>query len=241
MKIKKIQIIPCFQDNYCYLLELSEGVILIDPGDYDSIFPILEKKNFSKLNILCTHHHEDHIRAITQIKKNYPCQVFGSDKRIPQLNTLVKKGSLKISGLLLDVIETPGHTKTHIVYYLPQYSALFSGDHIFGAGCGKVMEGSYSQMFSSLQKMHTFPEETKIYFGHEYTLNNLQFAHHIEPENSAIENRLTHTLQMKHEGNYTTPSTLLEEKKTNLFLQAKDVEAFTHLRTLKDNFHPGIL
>lgn len=251
MSRKVIEIIPVLKDNYSYLIVNQKNTYLIDAGDHKDIYEFLKEKDIHLDYILCTHHHDDHIDGILKLKKFFNCEVYGpKDTRIKGLDHYFETNKVSALHDIIEVIPTPGHTKTHLIYYLKTEDVLFTGDLLFGGGCGRVFEGTYLEMFNSLQIVKNLPLQTKLYFGHEYTVKNLEFACSIEPANEEISNRLKSAEKKREKNEYTTPSFLQEELKTNPFLRidnellkkninmlgAQEIEVFTYLRKLKDKF-----
>ena len=252
----KIEIIPCLNDNYSYLIhdEISNTVAIVDPSEFIPCDTIISK-NYKKLDfILNTHHHYDHVGGNEELKKKYNSKVLGfeNDKnRIPQIDTVLKDNQeFKIGTLNFTTIFIPGHTKGHVAFYFKKNKVVFTGDTLFSLGCGRVFEGTYEQMFQSLNKLKNIPGDTKIYCGHEYTYKNLEFCLKFNPNNNFLKkkkNAVELTLKNKKP---TIPSTIAEEIKTNIFLRfndpdvkkalnlenSSDIEIFTKLRDLKDNF-----
>jgi len=247
-----IYIVPALEDNYIYLLSWEKNALAVDPGDGKKTLGVLEEANLKLTNILITHHHEDHTGGNDYLVKKTECHVIGpEDDRVPKLEQSVDDGEeLLFDPFTIDVIATPGHTKPHVVYFFRDLNLLFGGDLLFGAGCGRLLEGTPQEMWQSLEKIQHLPDETEIFFGHEYTLKNLEFAHHIEPKNPDVAKRLEQVHRLRDEGKSTVPTTLAIEKKTNPFLRANTremkeavamsdasgLEVFTHLRHLKDNW-----
>lgn len=245
-------ILPILEDNYAYVLSWNEHALVVDPGEGKCVLDFVESKRLKLTNILITHYHEDHTGGSAFLKKKTDCCVIGpEDKQIPELEHSVADHEELIFGpFTIVVIAAPGHTKSHVVYFFHDLKLLFSGDLIFGAGCGRLFEGSAEEMWHSLQKIMVLPDETSIFFGHEYTLKNLEFAHHIEPGNQEVVKRLEKVRKMRAEGQLTVPTTLDIEKKTNPFLRAETSEikeavgmsgarasqVFAHLRILKDSW-----
>ncbi|MDN3508236.1 MAG: hydroxyacylglutathione hydrolase C-terminal domain-containing protein, partial [Simkaniaceae bacterium] len=152
-----------------------------------------------------------------------------SDERIANVDELAIEGkALSFLGMEIEVIATPGHTRCDITYYFPTLKAAFTGDTLFSAGCGRLFEGSANEMFTSLHKIAALPDETKLYFGHEYTEKNLLFAHDIEPDNAAV------TKELSNHKEPTTPTTVEKEKAINLFLRAKTPDELSELRDKKN-------
>ena len=205
----------------------------------------LLEKGLSLKAILQTHHHDDHIGGTQKLIKRWPnAKVVASKKelkRIPFQTFSVENNDIFY---LLDseikVIEVHGHTNNHIAFYISRnnakYNLLFPGDTLFGGGCGRLLEGTPSQMYESLNKLNSLPENTKIYSAHEYTENNLKWALSLKSNDISIIERLKLVETKRQNGLPSLPSTIMEERKTNLFLRAKNVEEFTMLRRHKDNW-----
>jgi hydroxyacylglutathione hydrolase len=251
MSKKVVEIIPILKDRYSYLIINQKNTYLIDAGDYEDIFEFLKEKDIHLDYLLCTHHHSDHTDGILKLKKIFNCMVCGPhDIRIKNLDHFFEIDKNTYFNDIIEIIPTPGHTKSHLIYYLKLENKLFTGDLLFGAGCGKIFDGTYLEMFNSLQKIKKLPLQTNLYFGHEYTIKNLEFAYSIEPDNLKIRQRLDNARNKRAKNEFTTPSTLQEELDTNPFLrtnceklkdilnmsQVQELEIFTYLRQLKDKF-----
>ena len=252
----KIEIIPCLNDNYSYLIhdEISNKVAIVDPSEFIPCDTIISK-NYKKLDfILNTHHHYDHVGGNEELKKKYNSKVLGfeNDKnRIPQIDTVLKDNQeFKIGTLNFTTIFIPGHTRGHVAFYFKKERVVFSGDTLFSLGCGRVFEGTYKQMFQSLNKLKNLPGETKVYCGHEYTFKNLEFCLKFNPNNNFLKKKRNNIeLNLKNKMP-TIPSTIADEIKANIFFRvndpdvkkainlenSSDIEIFTKLRDLKDNF-----
>ena len=244
--------IPAFGDNLIYLYRYNQSDCLaVDPGE--SVLKALKEQDLSLKMILLTHHHWDHTGGVAELKKKTGCKVVGGDKRrIRGIDQLVEDGDiLPVGDAEIRVIATAGHTSTSVCYYLVPSPAnasgiLWTGDTLFVGGCGRLFESNARTMFESLQKLASLPDDTLVYCGHDYTLENYEFALSIEPDNQAIRQRLNDMRQ----GGQTVPSTILQERTTNVFLlagtpelkaalgmeQAKDFRVFTELRRRKDIF-----
>ena len=252
----KIEIIPCLNDNYSYLMhdEISNTVAIVDPSEFIPCDTIISK-NYKKLDfILNTHHHYDHVGGNEELKKKYNSKVLGfeNDKnRIPQIDTVLKDNQeFKIGTLNFTTIFIPGHTRGHVAFYFKKERVVFSGDTLFSLGCGRVFEGTYKQMFQSLNKLKNLPGETKVYCGHEYTFKNLEFCLKFNPNNSLLKKKKNDIKLSLKNKKPTIPSTIADEIKTNIFFRVNDpdvkkainlenspdIEIFTKLRDLKDNF-----
>lgn len=235
-----VDLIPILQDNYCYLLTSGEDVVVIDPGDSIPVLKILDERGMRATKILITHHHGDHTAGIAHIKKEHGCAVFGPAKeadKISGLDILLREGDpVSVGDEAGYIIETAGHTTGHITYHFPQSKLLFAGDTLFSLGCGRLFEGTPEDMFASLEKLSSLPDETQLYCGHEYTLSNALFLLSIAPDHAGLKNKLI-DIEQKRAGNMPTlPVALSEEKQLNLFLQCETAEAFAALRRLKDQF-----
>ena len=165
-----LDIIPCLKDNYSYLIkdEQTNIVIIIDPSEFDPCNKIIDQK-YKKLDfIMNTHHHFDHVGGNEELKKKYGSKILGFEKdkkRIPSIDVLLKEGQeFKIGSLSFKTIFIPGHTLGHIAFYLKNEKIVFTGDTLFSLGCGRVFEGTYAQMFESLNEFKKLPEDTKIYY-----------------------------------------------------------------------------
>ena len=238
----KIEIIPCLQDNYSYLIidENKNDACVVDPSEAKPIINFIEKENINLKYILNTHHHFDHIGGNIELKEKYNSIVVGykyDAKRIPEINVLVEDNQIwKEDNFEAKIIHIPGHTTGHIAFYFLKMKILFTGDTLFSLGCGKIFEGTYKEMFESLSKIKNLPEDTKIYCGHEYTLQNSKFCIKHDPQNQDLQNKITKINEKLKNNVPTIPSILKDEKECNIFLRAKNVESFSKLRDLKDNF-----
>ena len=237
----KVEIVKCLSDNYSYLIYEKETntVSIIDPSEFTACDKIIKKYN--KLDfILNTHHHADHVDGNLNLKKKYNSKIlgFGLDKeRIPGIDILLKENQKqKIGNLEFQVIFVPGHTKGHIAFYFKKEGIVFTGDTLFSLGCGRIFEGSYEDMFNSLLRLKVLPPETKVYFGHEYTLNNAIFCQRFDQNNSELNKKILNIKKKLDSGFPSVPSTIKDELNCNIFLRAKNQEEFSKLRELKDNF-----
>jgi len=251
-----IEIIPCLNDNYSYLIkdDQTNTVAIIDPSEFG---PCDEKINqkYKKLDfILNTHHHFDHVGGNTELKKKYSSKILGFEKdkkRIPSIDVLLKDDQeFRIGSLNFRTIFIPGHTLGHIAFYLEKEKIVFTGDTLFSLGCGRIFEGTYQQMFNSLNKIKSLPGDTEIYCGHEYTNNNLEFCLKFNPNNNYLKEKEKIIKAKIKEKKPTIPTTIKDEIQTNIFLRyddldvkntlnlknAPDLEIFKKLRDLKDNF-----
>lgn len=229
-----IKPIKSFTDNYIWMIKKNKDVVVVDPGDAIPVLNFLKEKNLNLKSILITHKHSDHIGGIEDLLSHYPnIKIYGPKNNFNFIYTVVNNDELlKIDELNIEfrVIATPGHTLDHVVF--ADQDHLFCGDTLFGCGCGKLFEGSYSQMHSSLKALSKLPPSIKVYCAHEYTKKNIEFALTQDKDNQYLIDRKRNLIGK----DITLPSTLGEELKTNPFLRSKDVTQFKELRQRKDNF-----
>jgi hydroxyacylglutathione hydrolase len=238
----KIKIIPCLQDNYSYLIIDEENNIacVIDPSEADPIIEYLENTQIKLKFILNTHHHYDHVGGNQKLKGKYGASVIGykGDKeRIPGIDILINDQETWIyKNFEAKIIHIPGHTLGHICFYFYKDESIFTGDTLFSLGCGKIFEGTYTQMFNSLMKLKELPKNTKVFCGHEYTLQNSKFCLVHDEDNENLKTKVNDIKMKLKAGLSTIPSTLKDELECNIFLRSNNVETFSKLRDLKDNF-----
>ena len=252
----EIFVINALSDNYIYLLRNEHKNItsVIDPGESEPVLEFLNNKNWHLDEIINTHHHHDHIGGNKKLLDVYKSKLIApsyENNRISNINIPVSDNEThNIAGVLAKVIHTPGHTLGHVCFYMPEEKYLFSGDTLFYLGCGRVFEGTMDQMWLSLLKLRSLPEDTTVYCGHEYTISNMNFAKYIDNEN-ALLNEVSLEIKNKREKALPTiPFNLGIEKKINPFLRADDdnfvksvglssdnaSESFGKIRLKKDNF-----
>lgn len=235
-----VTIVPVLKDNYSYILRSGDDVAVIDPGEPAPLEIKLNELGLTPRLILNTHHHADHVAGNRQLKDKYGCHVIGSKadiKRVPDMDEGVSEGDIITLGdETLRVIETPGHTAGHVCFYAQPSGILFAGDTLFSMGCGRLLEGTAEQMWASLQKISALPGNTQIYCGHEYTLANGKFCQAVEKDNQDIARRIADVKKMTDNGKPSLPTTLEQEKKTNVFLRTGKAASFAQLRALKDSF-----
>jgi len=238
----KIKIIPCLQDNYSYLIidEESNIACVVDPSEADPVIKYLENTQIKLKFILNTHHHYDHVGGNQKLKKKYGASVIGyqGDKeRIPGIDILVDDQEIWIhKNFEAKIIHIPGHTLGHICFYFHKDEAVFTGDTLFSLGCGRIFEGTYDQMFDSLKKLKMLPKNTKVFCGHEYTLQNSKFCIANDENNENLKNKINDIKIKLKSGLSTIPSTIKDELECNIFLRSSNVKNFSKLRDLKDNF-----
>nr|VFK17186.1 MAG: hydroxyacylglutathione hydrolase [Candidatus Kentron sp. LFY] len=222
--IPRITPIPSFGDNYIWQIRESGSRLtaFVDPGDATPVLSALEHQGITPAAILVTHHHGDHVGGIGNIKAHYPdIPIFGPAREaIPGVTHPVGESeTIHIPGtrLSFQVLDLPGHTRGHVAYY--GHGTLFCGDTVFSVGCGRLFEGTPTEMHGSLQKIAALPPETLLYCAHEYTLDNIRFAKRVEPGNPDLARREREAFARVDEDLPTVPSTLAEELATNPFLR----------------------
>lgn len=243
--------IPQLKDNYSYLLVKDNKAIIVDPAESFSILEIIKSKKLTVEAILITHHHSDHTAGIKNILNLYKVPVYTPSKDIHGTSNIISdKQLIKFSFINFKVLETPGHTLDHVVYYNKKNNILISGDTLFRLGCGRVFEGTYTQMYRSLKKIRNLDNKTKVYCGHEYTLNNLEFLLSIFSNNKNLIKEVSIVKRQLKKTNSSIPFNLGDEKAINPFLSSEsqyfkafkknnnlsDLALFKHLRDLKNNF-----
>ncbi len=225
----KIVSVPCLNDNFAYLVQdtASGNVALIDAPEAGPVEAALSVLGWTLTHILITHHHGDHVDGVAALRGE-GVAVIGSSAdshRLPELTQAVTPGeSFRWGDIEVRVIDTPGHTVGHIVYHMPEPGVLFSGDTLFAMGCGRLFEGTAQQMWGGLEALAGLPEETVVFFGHEYTAANADFALTVDPENPALRARVAAVIETLETGGRTTPTTIALEKATNPFLRAVSPE-----------------
>lgn len=242
--------VPCLSDNYAYLVIEERRAAVVDPSQADPVLRAIDEHGVKLTEIWLTHHHWDHVGGIEPLIEECPIErVRGSEydaenRRIPrQTDALADGDSFDFGGVTVDIMEIPGHTLGAIAFLAE--GNLFSGDTLFIAGCGRVFEGTMEMMSKSLAKLRDLPPDTKVWCGHEYTINNLRFAKTIEPNNLDIERALREAIATREARQFTVPGQIARELRINPFLRfdqpgvagGKDpVASFTAIREAKDSF-----
>lgn len=252
-----VELVPAFADNYIFLLiEASTlSTAAVDPGEATPLIEILDRKNLKLDQILLTHHHADHVGGVQDLCQKYDCEVIGfeGDKnRLPCLTRTVTEGDrIEIGQSHCQVMVIPGHTLGHIAFWFPNEKFLFCGDTLFSLGCGRLFEGSPQQMWNSLTKIMSLPDETLVYCAHEYTLANGRFALRLDPNNNELKDFIQKAEKLRSQDLPTLPVRLGQEKRINPFLRPLSAEilkslgmsavktpldSFTEMRNLKNIF-----
>jgi len=217
------EVIPlrAFSDNYIWTIRDAGHAAVVDPGDATPVLDCLQREKLKLAAILNTHHHADHVGGNRELLRHAAVPVFGPhDPRIPEVTRRLADGeriTLPHFGIELEVIEIPGHTRTHIAFH--GHGMLYCGDTLFAVGCGRLFEGTPEQMHRSLGRLMRLPGATRVYCGHEYTLSNIRFARAAEPSNPELEVLEASVRRLREQDLPTLPSTIAQEKATNPFVR----------------------
>lgn len=227
--------IPVLDDNYVYLLHDRQTgeTAAVDPAEADPVLQALAANGWELTHVLNTHHHGDHVGGNLGLKRRTGCRIVGSERdreRIPGIDIAVgETATFKLGRSEVRVLDVPGHTRAHIAFWLPDAEALFCGDTLFALGCGRLFEGTPEEMWRSLEKLRVLPPGTRVYCAHEYTQSNGRFALTVEPENTALKERMAQVGELRRQNKPTVPSTLKEELATNPFLRPESEEIRSNL------------
>jgi hydroxyacylglutathione hydrolase len=235
-----IEPIPAFADNYIWLLTDGARAAVVDPGDAAAVSAVLAARGLRLTAILVTHHHADHTGGVAALAAASGAPVWvpaGEDIAVAgrTAQRLREGDAIEVLDTKLQVLDVPGHTAGHIAYHAPALQAVFCGDTLFAAGCGRLFEGTPAQMLDSLRKLERLPGATRVFCAHEYTLSNLRFALAVEPDNVRLRERQAACSALRARGAPTVPSTIDEERATNPFLRV-DAAA---VRAAADARQPG--
>ena len=236
----EIVAVPAFSDNYLWLVhdEASGETAVVDPGDARPVLAEADKRGWTISQVWNTHWHPDHTGGNLAIKEATGARILGpAGEDIPGRDVALREGDeVRLGRHVGHVIEVPGHTLGHVALIFETERAAFVGDTLFAMGCGRLFEGTPEQMYGSLQRLTALPMDTRLYCAHEYTLSNGRFAIHADPSNPAIAKRVNAVKLLREDGKITLPTTVLQERETNVFVRATDVDEFARLRREKDSF-----
>ena len=236
-----VHLFPCRSDNYGFLArDRATGVVAaIDTPDAARILEELQALGWGRLDlILNTHWHPDHTGGNERLKAETGCEIVGPEEvaRVAPLDRIVADGDrVRIGDTALKVVATPGHTLGHVVYHDAANGLAFVGDTLFALGCGRLFEGTPEQMWDSLSRLATWPDETVIWCAHEYTAANARFALSLD-DRPEMKSHAEAIFKSRERGEPTVPTTIGTERRFNPFLRAGDAEAFAARRRAKDNF-----
>ena len=232
--------IPVLSDNYVWLVHdaASGETVAVDPAVADPVLEAAAARGWRIDQIWNTHWHGDHTGGNAAIKAATGCIITGpaaEAERIGTLDRMVGEGdSVRIGDHVAQVMAVPAHTAGHIAYHLSDERIAFVGDTLFAMGCGRLFEGTAAQMFANLQRLAALPEDTRVYCAHEYTLSNGRFALTVEPDNAALAARVAAVEAVRARGEATVPTSIGEERATNIFMRARDAEELAERRAAKD-------
>jgi hydroxyacylglutathione hydrolase len=219
--------VPCLQDNYAYLVicERTKRAAIVDPGEAAPVLAAVAREGVTLTTVWATHHHGDHVGGVDELAKQLgTLEVVASERdgsRVPRVSHTVADGAqVAVGDVTGKIIFNPGHTLGAISFWVED--AVFTGDTMFAAGCGRLFEGTPAQMQESLARLAALPPETRVFFGHEYTASNLRFAAEVEPGSEAVAARLASVAATREAGNWTTPSTVADERATNPFVRVHE-------------------
>ncbi|MBI4724438.1 MAG: hydroxyacylglutathione hydrolase [Rhodomicrobium sp.] len=258
---------PCWEDNYGVLIHDKDAGVTaaIDAPEENAVREALKRTGLKLTHIFTTHHHRDHVEGHLGLKRETGCTIYGPAQEaadIPAIDVSVKEGDrLPFGSFEVRVLETPGHTRGHVTYFIPdavpdpagcgKAGVAFAGDTLFSVGCGRVIEGRHAQMWHSLEKIIALPADTLIYCGHEYTQSNIRFALTVDGENEALLKRKREVDELRSQGRPSLPVSLALELETNPFLRVNnpairqslgfgpevpEAKVFEELRRRKDRF-----
>jgi hydroxyacylglutathione hydrolase len=239
--------IPAFDDNYIWCIHDGLSALVVDPGDATPVLHDLEQKKLSLTGILITHHHADHTGGILELLNilGTSIPVYGpANNEIPGRTVAAMEGDeieIKAPQISLKVFEVPGHTLGHIAYFAnTQFNIsepmLFCGDTLFASGCGRLFEGTPTQMSQSLAKFAALPKNTLVYCTHEYTLSNIRFALAVEPNNRHLIAWSEKAQALRAQNKPTLPTTIDQELQTNPFMRCDQAEVIAAAKDISGQY-----
>lgn len=240
----RLQIIcvPVLDDNYVWLMHEQDSgeTVVIDPAVAEPVLEVAQSHGWTITQIWNTHWHGDHVGGNEAIRAATGCRISGPAAEADKIGTLdVRLGEgdvAHIGSLEAQVWAVPAHTAGHIAYHLPQAGVIFVGDTLFAMGCGRLFEGTAEQMYANMQRLAALPEDTQVYCAHEYTASNGRFSAAMAPDDAAIAARVAQVARLRALGEATVPTSIGQERATNLFMRADSVAEFARLRSAKDSF-----
>ena len=216
--------VPVLYDNFVYLVCCDGKAVLIDAGEAKPVFKTLEQEELQLLEIFITHAHHDHVGG---------CRAIQDRLGVLSTSPAVEEREVKVLGTVCRSISTPGHMAVHKTYHFPELGILFTGDTLINGACGRILDSTAEQLYASLRKIGSVPDATRIFGGHDYLVDNMEFALSVEPDNQDMHSRLA---LYREDPAKAIFATLAEEKKTNPFLRVQTVGEFAELRHRKDSF-----
>jgi hydroxyacylglutathione hydrolase len=236
-----VSAVPVLSDNYVWLIHNAETdeTAAVDPSVADPVLDAAAANGLKITQVLNTHWHPDHTGGNDGIRDATGCTVTGPKEaeRVSRIDHIVSEGDrVAVASSVAVVWAIPAHTSGHIAYYFEDEGMIFVGDTMFAMGCGRLFEGTAEQMYSNMQRIAALPDDVRIYCGHEYTLANARFAQHVEPQYRDVAERLKRVGSMRERGEITLPTTVVDERATNPFVRASDVQEFARRRADKDSF-----
>lgn len=237
----QVELLPVLHDNYLFVLHDGRQAAVVDPAVAAPAITWLRERGLELVAVLQTHHHSDHIGGTLGLLRQWPSAEVVAARadrdRIPFQTRGVGDGDrFSLLGQPVQVLEVPGHTRAHVAYHLPLQGELFCGDTLFAGGCGRLFEGSPAQMRASLARLASLPADTRVWCAHEYTETNLRWAKAERPGDQAVATRLKAVLEARAQGRATIPSSIGEERRSNLFVRAADTEELAALRRSRNTW-----
>lgn len=232
--------IPVLNDNYVWLLhdDASKETVVVDPAVAGPVLEAAQQRGWTISQIWNTHWHGDHVGGNAAIKAATGCTITGpaaEAEKIGTLDRMVQEGdSVRIGAHRAAVLAVPAHTAGHVAYHLADDHMIFVGDTLFAMGCGRLFEGTAAQMFANMQRLAELPDDTIVYCAHEYTQSNGRFALTVEPDNDALHARMAQVDAARSRGEATVPTSIGQERATNIFMRARDVAQLAERRAAKD-------
>jgi len=232
--------IPVLNDNYVWLLhdDASKETVVVDPAVAGPVLGAAQQRGWTISQIWNTHWHGDHVGGNAAIKAATGCTITGpaaEAEKIGTLDRMVREGdSVRIGAHRAAVLAVPAHTAGHVAYHLADDHMIFVGDTLFAMGCGRLFEGTAAQMFANMQRLAELPDDTIVYCAHEYTQSNGRFALTVEPDNAALHTRMAQVDAARLRGEATVPTSIGQERATNIFMRARDVAQLAERRAAKD-------